>query len=97
MVGEVTEPEEWRPVVGFERYYEVSSLGRIKSLERTYDRRGHPVRVRERIMKPTRAVSRSGHLSVGLRKDGVPKTLAVHRLVALAFIANPDGLPSVLH
>ena len=79
--------EQWRPVKGYEGLYEVSSLGRVKSLN--YNRTGV-----EKILKPGMT---SGYLQVGLYKDGEVKHFYVHRLVAEAFLPNPEGLTEVNH
>ena len=77
--------EHWKPVVGYEEHYEVSDLGRIKSLKNG----------KERILKPKK--THCGYLQVGLCKDGHRKYLLVHRLVAEAFIQNPNNLDTVNH
>lgn len=84
--------EVWRAVKGYEGLYQVSNLGRVKSLERV-DRLG---RVKEeRIMKLQK--TRYGYLRVLLCKNGKAKRYSVHRLVAQAFLNNPDNLPVVNH
>ena len=84
--------EEWRPVVGYEGLYEVSSYGRVKSLCK-YDSRN---RFRdERILKL--CADRLGYLKVGLCSNDKKKKYLVHRLVAQAFIPNPNNLPIINH
>lgn len=86
--------EIWKNVVGYEGLYMVSNFGRVKSLPRI-DSNGH--RINGRILKNNRNV-KSGYMVVNLHKDGDGgKTRTVHRLVATAFIPNPDGLPQVGH
>ena len=77
--------EQWRPVDGFEGLYAVSNLGRVKSLK--YGR--------EKILKP--AKHRNGYLFVTLCINGKRKHFLVHRLVATAFIPNPEGFEQVNH
>lgn len=77
--------ERWLPVVGYEGLYEVSDLGRVKSLARVTvrDRRG-AFPVPERILKQSR--SKTGHLRVHLYKDKQRKERGVHQLVASAYV-----------
>lgn len=90
--------EEWRDIAGYESYYQVSSLGRVRSVERwVQDRFGMkaPYRIHEKILKPKR--SQTGYLFVHLSKDGHAHPQRIHRMVAEAFIPNPDRLPTVNH
>lgn len=84
--------ETWRPVVGYEGIYEVSSLGRVRSLDKVVrsarSRSGKRTR-RGRILQ-TR-LSNSGRERITLWKDGHMKTIHVHRLVAAAFL-GPSNL-----
>lgn len=87
--------EEWRDVVGFEGLYQVSNLGRVKSLPRKVPF-GVAYRITEEtILKPHQM--RHGYMSVGLKVHNKPKYMTVHRLVAMAFIPNPDKLPHINH
>ena len=77
--------EYWKPVVGYEGLYEVSNLGRVKSLKFG----------KERILKPQKDTS--GYLCVTLCKNNNQCQFKVHRLVAEAFIPNPNNLPQINH
>lgn len=88
--------EVWRDIEGYEGLYQVSSEGRVKSLERTFiDKIGRERYVKERILKP--GVDRGGYLRVGLCAGGKRKTLKVHRLVCEVFHENPENKPEVNH
>ena len=81
--------EIWLPIEGYEDKYQVSSLGRIKSLKNNHN---NP---REKILRQGK--NKEGYLFVSLCKDGKIKNLKVHRLVATAFIDNHSNLPCVNH
>ena len=88
--------EEWRDIDGYEGLYQVSNIGRAKSVERVVMRsNGRPHTVKERILKP--AKNSRKYLNVFLWKDGVGESKAIHKLVAQAFIANPNGYTDVHH
>ena len=82
------EKEIWRDVKDYEGLYQVSNLGRVKSLN--YRRTG-----REEILKPS--MNTCGYLFVDLSKYGKQKAFLVHRLVAEAFIPNPENLQQINH
>jgi hypothetical protein len=84
--------EHWKSIKDYEGLYEVSNMGRIKSLQRT-DKRGKTVN--ERILKP--CTDRCGYLLVNLFKDGKGTKTLIHRLVAEAFIENPNNHPVINH
>ncbi|MHB9773487.1 NUMOD4 domain-containing protein [Lacticaseibacillus rhamnosus] len=88
----MSDKEIWKNIVGYEGLYQVSSLGRVKSLERI-DSNGHPVK--ERVL--TSFPNRSGYCKVNLYRDRNMEVKSVHRLVAETFIPNPDNLPQVNH
>lgn len=84
--------EIWKAVPGYRGYYEVSSLGRVRSLDRTVSRRGAPdvrIRLRGRLMRQT---SETEYPMVVLCKDGAQKTFPTHRLVLMSFLGpRPRG------
>ncbi len=87
---------EWRDVKGYEGIYKVSSAGQVKSLERWSLRRGRKYqKLKERpikIWKDTR-----GYPQLYLCREGKKSPVSVHRLVAIAFIPNPEGKRTVNH
>lgn len=76
--------EEWRPVEGTNNYLYVSNLGRVRSNWR-----------KGKILKPT--PDQRGYLRLKVTTKYFSKPFKVHRLVAQAFIPNPDNLPQVNH
>lgn len=80
--------ENWLPIEGYEGSYEVSDLGRVRSL-------GNDKKRKTKILKPQ--MNEYGYLGVGLHKDGKQKIFKVHRLVATAFVPNMFGLNEVNH
>lgn len=83
--------EEWRACVGYEGLYEVSNIGRVRSLYRK-------TRIKDKgssVM--SLKTDQHGYYRVNLHKDGKCKGELVSRLVAQAFIPNPDNLPHVGH
>ena len=83
--------EKWRPVDEYEGLYEVSTLGRVKSMRgktRIADKDGGILRQK---------TDTGGYYRVNLYKNNHCKSALVSRLVATAFIPNPNGLPHVGH
>lgn len=86
--------EVWKDIEGYEGYYQVSSLGRVRSLDRTFVRSdGSTATYRGKIMAP---LGRPYH-HVTLSKNGKAELVRIHRLVAKAFIPNPSGLSHIDH
>jgi hypothetical protein len=81
--------EIWRDIEGYEGLYQVSNLGRVKSLGNGGSNS------KERIRKLSK--EKCGYLFVALSKNGIKKQYKVHRLVASAFIPNHNNLPYVNH
>ena len=88
--------EIWEDVEGYEGYYQVSNLGRVKSLARTIVRSdGVLWPVKEKIL--VTSFSTDGYKLCKLCRAGKYKIVGVHILVAKAFIPNPDNLPEGNH
>lgn len=94
--------EIWKDIVGYEGLYQVSNLGRVKSMDRyvlsgagsnnSYQHK------RERILKPgLQGKKQHPYYAVSLCKNGSVKRMLVHRLVATAFIDNPHKFDYVNH
>lgn len=79
--------EIWKPIVGYEGLYEVSSLGRVKSLARNT--------TSGKVLRQTK--DHCGYYRCTLTKDGVQKVHRVHRLVGIAFIKNNECFPFINH
>lgn len=79
--------EIWKDILDYEGIYQISSLGRVKSFHRN--------KSKFYILKPV--LSKDGYYIVSLHKNGKQKTPRLHRLVAQAFIPNPENLPEVNH
>ena len=90
--------EQWRPISGYESFYEVSDRGRVRSVDRivrSSSRNGGFRRRPSKILCQNR--KRNGYLTVDLCKDGKIKTTLVHRLVADAFCSRDPGADQVNH
>ena len=88
----MTESEIWKDVVGFEGLYKVSDKGNVYSVERrdaTGRKRGGLT------LKPR--YDKDGYLRINLRKNGIKKFKRIHRLVAKAFIPNPNNYLEINH
>lgn len=91
------ELEEWRAVSGYQGYYEVSNYGRVRSLPRcSIDKLGRIHCQLGNILHQYNSRSKNWK-QVVLRFDGKYKNMQVHRLVAEAFIPNPENKPQVNH
>lgn len=88
--------EIWKDVVGYEGYYQVSNLGRVRSLDKEVNcLKGQKRIAKGKVLKLIPYTN--GYLSVRLSADNAQKKVLVHRLVAIAFLPNPNELPEVNH
>ena len=89
------EQEIWKDIEGYEGKYQVSNCGRVKSLSRFVERKGQPpTYLSERIISTH---IHKGYKIVHLYSNNKEKTFSVHRLVASAFIPNPNNFPHIDH
>ena len=80
--------EEWRAIKGYEGLYEISNMGRIKSLKRVIkNTKGYNREFPEVIRNP---INVHGYLYCNLYKENREKRFAIHRLVAEAFLSNEE-------
>ena len=85
----------WKPVKGYEGIYEVSDDGLIRSIDRYVINNGTPVLIKGKVKN--QRVKNNGYVVTDLWKDGKGKTVHVHRVVADAFIENPENKTTVNH
>jgi len=86
--------EIWKPIPEYGNMFEISNIGRIKSKERTYWNGYTQCRCKEKIRKQTISY---GYYVCSFSWDGRKQTMRVHRLIANAFIPNPENKPEVNH
>lgn len=89
--------EIWKDVVGYEGYYQVSNLGNVRSIDRHVKGNGLTAEKQLKKGKMLKQFLKQGSWSVTLRKEGTYKFKYTYRLVAEAFIPNPNNLPLVNH
>lgn len=88
--------EQWKPIKSYEGIYEISNLGRVRSLTRVVNRYNRwPMTVKGKILTPF--PNTGGYLRIRLCKQGKEHDYSIHRLVALAFLPNPKGLEFINH
>ena len=81
---------QWKDIVGYENEYQISQFGEIRTLKDS------PKLKKYDVLKP-QISKRNGYVYQMLYKNGKEKLLRVHRLVAMAFLPNPNNLPQVNH
>lgn len=92
--------EIWKPVRDFEDLYEVSNLARVRSTEITQERiskNGYFYIYHRRMKLLSYFTTNKGYIAVHLYKDSKQFNKSLHRLVAEAFVPNPDNLPEINH
>lgn len=87
--------EIWKDVVGYEGTYQISNTGRLKSLTRAIPRQGRTFTKQGIFYKP--CPDKDGYLNSQLSLNGSYKRLSIHRIVALAFLPNPENKPFINH
>lgn len=90
------ENEIWEDIDNYVGFYQVSNLGRVRSIDRIVKHwRGGKLIKKGKILK--QKPNKYGYKCLRLIKNGKYKDVTVHRLVAIAFIPNPNNLPFVNH
>lgn len=90
--------EIWKDIKGYEELYQVSNLGRVKSLDHYIKQRNNSKKLyKGQMIKPQLNHQEQGYFIVGLSKNNKRKCYYIHRLVAEHFIENPKNKPEVNH
>lgn len=93
--------EIWKPIKGYEGYYEASNLGNIRSVDRVILSTANILHTEHKQLRRGRVLrqgnGRKGYKIVVLQKEGRKHTLYTHRVIATTFIDNPDNKPCIDH
>jgi len=82
--------EQWKDIKDYEGHYKISNLGRVKNVKRNNNRYN-------KLLKLKKGTDKYKYYHISLFKNGLCKEVSIHRLVAQAFIPNPDNKPEVNH
>lgn len=94
--SKMNQQEIWKDIPNYEGLYQVSNLGRVKSLDRVVERNGIPMILKGRILKTP--VNKCGYCRVNLSKNGNSLHKTIHQLVAIVFLNHkPNGLKLVIN
>ncbi len=94
---EIDSKEEiWKSVIGYENIYEISNLGRIRSIDHIVPHKDGKSRIQKGRFLHT-YISEKGYIQTCLSKEGKRFNTGLHRIIAIAFIKNPNNLPQVNH
>ena len=93
--------EIWKPIKGYEGYYEASTLGNIRSVDRFILSTANILHTEHKQLRKGRVLrqgdGRKGYKIVVLQKEGRKHTFYTHRVIATTFIDNPDNKPCIDH
>jgi hypothetical protein len=93
--------EIWKDIIGYEGLYQISNLGKVKSLERFYFIGRHKIKTSKVVVKEKFLVistyKKIGYQYVVLSKGPKAVKVKIHRLIALHFIPNPNNFPQINH
>ena len=89
--------EKWKTVKGYEKLYEVSNLGNIKSLDCYINQKNKSKALKKGKILKTYTSKQNGYVYITFNRNKKIRTFKVHRLVAEHFIDNPYSLPQVNH
>lgn len=87
--------EIWKEIEGYEGFYQISNLGRVKSIDRFVKGQIGLRKAKGDLKIPT--LGKRGYYEIGLNKNSSRKTVKIHRLIALHFIPNPENKPHINH
>lgn len=87
--------EQWKDIVGYESYYQISNYGNLRSKDRLVISKNNSLALKKgRLKKPSMA---NNYFLAMLSKEHIPKAITIHRLVAMHFIENPMNKKEINH